>query len=379
MKTIIIFGAGKFGKMALREYGNKVAYFVDNNVNLIGNKIEGISIIDFKMLCEIKDNYEIVIATKYYEPVVHQLESVGIQAFRIYQTDIYQYYPTKELVWNPYQEGGEYLLDGDFVTDFKILEINNQVDNLFKYPELFNHIEIETINRCNGICDFCPISKHYDTREYAVMNRMLFEKIIDQLAEMDYSGKLALFSNNEPFLDQDIIDKHKYAREKLPKARMHLFTNGTLLNLEKFVTVTKYLDELIIDNYQQELKLIKPCAEIQAYCEQHPELKEKVTIVLRKPHEILSSRGGDAPNKSKVDMFPDAKCVLPFKQMIIRPDGKVSLCCNDPLGKNTLGDVSKESLLDIWYNDKFKMVRQCLHEGRRNWGHCIHCDAFNIG
>lgn len=379
MKRIVIFGAGKFGKMALKEYGNRVAYFVDNNMDLTGKEIEGIPIINFKMLYEIKDGYEIIIATKYYETVVHQLESAGIQRFRIYQADMYQYYPTKKLVWNPYEEGGEYLLNADSATDFKISEVDKQVERLFEKPELFNHIEIETVNRCNGNCDFCPVSIHHDIREYAVMDQGLFERIINQLAEINYSGKIALFSNNEPFLDSDIIDRHKYAREKLPKARMHLFTNGTLLNLEKFVAIMKYLDELIIDNYQQELKLIKPCVEIQEYCEQYPELKEKVTIVLRKPHEILSSRGGDAPNKKKLELYSAAKCVLPFKQMVIRPDGKVSLCCNDPLGKNTLGDVSKDSLLDIWYNDRFKMVRQCLYQGRGNWRHCVYCDTFNLG
>ena len=53
------------------------------------------------------------------------------------------------------------------------------------------------------------------------MSQDLFESIIQQLADIDYSGKLALFSNNEPFLDKDILAKHKHARDKLPNARMH--------------------------------------------------------------------------------------------------------------------------------------------------------------
>lgn len=59
-------------------------------------------------------------------------------------------------------------------------------------------------------------------------------------------------------------------------------------------------------------------------------------------------------------------------------DGKVSLCCNDPLGKNTLGDLTQNSILEIWYNDRFKMVRKCLSKGRKNWKHCEFCDAFTI-
>ncbi|WP_313070483.1 SPASM domain-containing protein [Lacrimispora sp.] len=379
MKNIVIFGAGKFGKMALKEYGKSVEFFVDNNADIIGKSVEGIPVIDIQTLCSIYDNHKIIIATKYYKPIINQLLSLDIKNYDIYQTNINQYYPTKELVWNPYQEEGEYLPHAESVTSFKSAEINNQIEKLYKKPELFNHIEIETINRCNGNCDFCPVSIHHDTRKYTVMDNLLFEKIINQLAEINYCGKIALFSNNEPFLDPNIIDRHKYTREKLPHARIHLFTNGTLLDLENFTNVMKYLDELIIDNYQQELKLIKPCKEIQSYCEQHPELKSKVTIVLRKPHEILSSRGGDAPNREKVCMYPEAKCVLPFKQMIIRPDGKVSLCCNDPLGKNTLGDASKDPLLEIWNNDRYKMIRQCLYNGREHWNHCKYCDTFNLG
>ena len=44
-------------------------------------------------------------------------------------------------------------------------------------------------------------------------------------------------------------------------------------------------------------------------------------------------------------MHDDATCVLPFKQMIIKPDGKVSLCYSDSLGKNILGDLTKNSVV----------------------------------
>lgn len=49
------------------------------------------------------------------------------------------------------------------------------------------------------------------------MSEEMFHSIVEQLAEIGYSGRFTTFSNNEPLLD-----------------------------------------ELIIDNYQQELKLIKP-------------------------------------------------------------------------------------------------------------------------
>ncbi len=147
-----------------------------------------------------------------------------------------------------------------------------------------------------------------------------------------------------------------------------MFTNGTLFTLDKFIALADVLDELIIDNYHQELKLIKPCLEIQEYCKTHPELTKKVTIVLRKPKEILTSRGGTAPNRKQLIDYGKDRCVLPFKQMIIRPDGKVSLCCNDAVGRYTLGDLNQEKMLDVWYGPRFQEVRKSLYEGRERWG-----------
>ena len=255
------------------------------------------------------------------------------------------------------------------------LSIQSYMEELAKNLPLFQHIEIETYNRCNGVCSFCPVSIGNEKRPLMKMDEGLFKKIIDELSEIDYSGRLATFSNNEPFLDERIVSFNRYAREKLPKAHMHLFTNGTVLKPEDFIEIMKYLDELVIDNYNQELKLIPSVQKIVAYCEAHPELKERVTVVTRKPVEVRTSRGGDAPNREKTDYMASFGCVMPFKQMIVRPDGKVSLCCNDPYGKCTMGDLSTESIRDVWYGEKFHKVREAIRKGRGNYEACRYCDT----
>lgn len=376
----ILFGAGLYGKLALQKYGKDVSYFVDNNNKLQGQFIDGIEVITIEKLKEIYNDFEIIITTKYKDEVASLLKKNGIYKYKFYTLEDKRYYPTDEIIVNPYKTVSNQFLDqSEKGIQQKVEEIDKEVEKLYLKNQLFNHVEIETINRCNGTCSFCPVSKGNDTRKLTQMSWKLFQNIIDQLGEIDYNGRLSLFSNNEPFLDESIIEKHKYARQKLPHARMHLFTNGTLLDINKFTEVVKYLDELIIDNYHQDLELIKPCQKIVSYCEEHPELKKKVTIVLRKRDEVLSNRGGDAPNRNDKVSYPNAKCALPFKQMIIRPDGKVSLCCNDPLGRNTLADLTKESILDAWNNTRFQMIRKCLYEGRKEWEHCKNCDVFNLG
>ncbi len=299
--------------------------------------------------------------------------------------DIYRhraYYDTEEIVINPYElsvgETTEEEWNEKSVCDDTKDAIRNYVEIVKNKTPLFKYIEIETINRCNGTCSFCPVNRNADPRVEHMMEDTLFYKIIDELADIDYSGELSLFSNNEPLLDDRIVEFHKYTRAKLPNARIHMFTNGTLMTIEIFKELIECLDELIIDNYMQKLQLIKPVKSIVDYIEEHPELRRKVTVVLRKQEEILTSRGGAAPNRKKVLNYDNEKCALPFEQMIIRPTGEVSLCCNDPLGKSTLGDVSKDSLTDVWYGEEYANVRKKLAQGRGQMEQCKYCDTFYI-
>ncbi len=487
MKQYILFGAGNYGKMALKYFGaEKVAYFADNNPAKEGQTIQGKQVISFQKMKDIAGDYRIVVSSGSMNAMAKQLEENGIFEYHLYTpalqglsenireylqshlvTNIALYgvdastrivigllrklgkqvkyiavpepeytgigeimscpvcaLPEKDpgvdcfivsaalghaalyaklkktykdcLIFNPFRQRAYYDTDeivfqqsgeeGNTEEQWNAAVENDRtketvrayVDVVKDEVPLFEYVEIETINRCNGICSFCPVNRNADPRVETMMSLELFKSIIGQLESLQYSGELALFSNNEPLLDERIIELHQYARKHLPKARMHLFTNGTLLTIPKFEALMSCLDELIIDNYQQELRLIRPCQEIKDYVEAHPELRRKVTIVLRKPHEVLTSRGGDAPNRKHLISYGEKTCALPFQQLVIRPDGKISLCCNDPLGKCTLGDLTKETILDVWYGPKYQMVRKCLAAGRKNWKHCEYCDTFYV-
>ncbi|MCR5789327.1 MAG: SPASM domain-containing protein [Lachnospiraceae bacterium] len=384
MKQYIIFGAGDYGKIAFHHYGyDAVACFMDNNPAKIGTELFGKKIIAATEAAEFKDDYCFVVASIYSSSMIKQLQENGITDYIVFTGKLHGYYDSGELIVNPYDALPDAGSEKEWIDSEKLKyarqAVNDEAEELYGKEQLFNHIEIETINRCNGVCDFCPVNKNADPREKAVMPEELFCHIVDELEALNYAGRFTTFSNNEPLLDERIVRFNQYARKHLPNARMHLYTNGTLLTLETFLALVEVLDELIIDNYQQELKLIKPCRIIAEYCEEHPKLKEKVTIVLRKPHEILTSRGGTAPNRKELPSYGKDRCILPYKQMIVRPTGQVSLCCNDAIGKYTLGDLSKESITDVWYGPRFRMVRECLYKGRENWGNCQYCDTFSVG
>lgn len=254
------------------------------------------------------------------------------------------------------------------------LDFKKNICNLRKQDYPCN-IQIETLNRCNGECPFCPVNRNVEKRPYQRMTDNLFEQIINELSTERYNGQLALFSNNEPLLDTRILEFAKYARSKLPNAYIYIFTNGTLINTENVLGLVEYLDEIVIDNYNDKLELNDNVKKIDEMCREDDILNEKIKIHLRKINEVLNTRGGSSPNATQ-KWKRKGGCFLPFGQMVIRPDGKISLCCNDALGEKTLGDLSKNTIKEIWNGEEYRKVRQEVLHDIEKIDLCRYCDAY---
>lgn len=380
MNDYVIWGAGERGIRALKEIGREnVICFIDSDTKKQTELIEGKKIISFEKLRKIT-NAKILVAIEHFEDVVKIIEKFSYE-YEIWFPRKNWYGDRTNLLLNPYINRQMQLANENCtkVSDAEIKHLNSCAIQMAKQDKIFNHIEIETYNRCNGGCDFCPVSVRHEKRTEKFMSQELFNKIIFELRKMKFDGCVALFSNNEPFLDSRLLIFLEIAREQLPNAKMHLFTNGTILTLEKFKKAIRYLDELIIDNYSENLKLIPTNKKIYDYCIDNEELSKKVTIILRNPREILEARAGQAPNKQLSEELSNVKCVHPFRQMIIRPDGKVSLCCNDAIGLTVMGDASNESLNDIWFGEKFEQARaEIIKNGRRGFEFCKNCDSMRM-
>ena len=243
----------------------------------------------------------------------------------------------------------------------------------------FSQVEIETINRCNGGCAFCPVNHSVDPRPERMMTEDLFAGLIRQLADIGYAGFLNLYSNNEPLLDPRLEDFASAARAALPGAFINLSTNGTLLGVDRLRKLLPHVDRIVVNNYHVRPELHEHSRRIRDFClgeEGRALLAGKtLEISLRDRRDILTSRAGNAPNRPPPAKPPAIPCALPFSQLIIRPDGKVSLCCNDALGQVTLGDLAAQSLDEVWFGEAFQAVRRTmLEKGREGLPLCRACD-----
>lgn len=171
----------------------------------------------------------------------------------------------------------------------------NYIDKVMQMDKIpLAHINLETINRCNGDCPFCPNNKYVNKRRLERMTDQTFEKLIDDLSENGYRGVLSMQGNGEPFLDKDMPDRIEYAREKLPNTELIIFTNGTLLTEKILEKIAGKLDVLYINNYCETYKLNDHSKMVFDYYKKNQEKfrNMKIQIEYRYKNEVLTTRGG---------------------------------------------------------------------------------------
>jgi len=265
---------------------------------------------------------------------------------------------------------------------------------------MFGSVFFELRTRCNGQCSFCAASIHNETRPDTTMPFDLYAKVIGQLKEINFSGRVAYHVNNDPLLVPDLERYVRHARENLPAAYLQILTNGKALNPRRADRLIETgIDELTVNHYDDDLsaplpeRLVKVRQEtlpkffgedqIQSGSGPAPSMEPKTfyfNVHRRRETQVLNNRAGSAPNKQNdFDGRHLGFCRYPFSQFNITTDGRVSKCCQDLFFQEAMGNVAEQPLLDIWNGAPFQKVRTALYENDRA-AHpmCGKCDYFGV-
>ena len=247
---------------------------------------------------------------------------------------------------------------------------------------LFRVVNIETINRCNGKCEFCPANIYTEKRPLKKMTDETFKNIVKQLKELNFDGQIFLNINNEPLIDVNLIDRAKLLRETLGGAvHLSLITNATLLTEEKMDECGKYFDDICINNYSEYYKLLEHNRILYDYIKKNEEKFRECDVSIRRRYskEILGTRAGNAPNKPKKNNKIDSPCIYVYTDISIYPDGTVGLCCNDCFEKTDFGNINNKSMKEIWEQKELCEIRRKMREGRTKYPFCVECDVADSG
>jgi radical SAM protein with 4Fe4S-binding SPASM domain len=239
-------------------------------------------------------------------------------------------------------------------------------------------VYFEVRSKCNGSCAFCPGSVNKEKREDVLMPFDMYANVIGQLREMGYFGELNYHGTSEPLLFPQLEEFIEFAAQQLPEARRSILTNGILLTKERAQTlIAAGLSQIQVNLYRDKpAKVPEHILEIGAMCDA---AKVAFTASIRDMTQVLNSRAGTSPNKKCIEPITEA-CDWPTRQFLVDGRGNVVKCCADGLNTDYMGNVIRESVMNIWNGEKYKHVRKLLAEGRRaELPGCRECDQTGVG
>lgn len=218
-------------------------------------------------------------------------------------------------------------------------------------------VEIEINTDCNRKCCYCPNSKRppgESSPQY--MEKNLYQKIIGELKELGFKGRLSYHFYNEPLLHPNLEDIIMYTSDRLPEARQVLYTNGDLLDDRKYHSLLEWgVHHLVVTQHDS-----KPFPQRPRQTVLHPDWL------------TLTNRGGTL---LKSPGTLDLPCLVPYKMLIISYDGKVLLCYEDAQKTQVKGDVNDRDITAVWFSDTFEAARKELEKGNRVINDvCRYCD-----
>jgi len=229
-------------------------------------------------------------------------------------------------------------------------------------------IQIETLTACNLRCSYCPNSVYERglIKNNQEMDSKLFYKIIDELSDLNWVGEIEPHSYGEPLLDGRLPSFCSYIRQKIPLAKIGIYTNGELLNIDwykKLVSagVNKFRVTQHLDNES------KGTLDVIKYREKQSYDNIEFTYTRLK---YINSRGGlvdvDEGELRQECNYPDHHVGISF-------DGEIMICCNDYLNEVNVGNVSNENIIDIWQKPIYIDIRTNIRSGNFTLDICKNC------
>lgn len=286
-------------------------------------------------------------------------------------------------------------------------------------------LTVEPTVRCNLHCPQCVTGMSKVARYQSSLTLNQFKNIIEQIG--DRVWYLLLFNQGEPFLNPDLVDFIKIAKQKriyvTTSTNGHFFSDLVLVHklvnsgLDSIIisldgvdeqTYSKYRTggnfQQVIDGIHNLIAMRNKCKHktpkvfIQFLVMKHNEhqryamiklaKKLKADRLLFKTFQVESREDGmkflpENPNYRRYRFENESirlnhrvknRCFRLWYSTVILSDGRIVPCCFDKNGKITLGKVNKETTIEqIWKSDVYNKFRTRILEKQQSIGICQNC------
>jgi len=262
-------------------------------------------------------------------------------------------------------------------------------------------IQVEPTEGCNLRCGFCGIRGIREkgtsgalSGPYSYMAVDTAHALARQVAAAGWSSRIEFAMHGEPTMNPDLPAIISAFRSRLPKQSIMVTTNGIPLldrglRASILALINAGANTIAIDDYapHRVAPTVRgerwpfPVMEYPADKHGNPHVRfsgQRIVIVEdiaqaeTGTHSTLNNHAGSAapPNTKRQAQV----CTLPFREMSVRYNGQVALCCNDWRGQYPIGDAAAD-LLAVWNSPQFMAARRILlAEGRKDITPCAGCD-----
>lgn len=284
-------------------------------------------------------------------------------------------------------------------------------------------INLEMCSSCNLRCKFCALDH---AKPKVSMSKEVLDSLFDNLLNDSRFSRVRtinLYNGGETLMHPkrlEIFQRIKYYQSLFkaldkPFPKVTMLTNGMLLRstLAEQILQLKVLDEVgfsldggspetfedlrvnakwekFATNVKEFIRLKK---QLHPQCKtygisiviqpnplndswMHPEFKEITQLLDSVEYRRLHDWGGQVDIGEKQEVNKKG-CEMLMNQMVILPNGDVSVCCNDLNSEGVVGNILNESLYDVYKGQERLRYVQLLHEGRKDeLDLCKNCVSF---
>jgi MoaA/NifB/PqqE/SkfB family radical SAM enzyme len=256
-------------------------------------------------------------------------------------------------------------------------------------------IQIELTEGCNLFCKFCGIRGIREKPgNYLFLSLSDAKSIAKNIRQMGWKSRIEFAMHGEPTLNPQMFEIIAKFREYLPENQLSILTNGIgIVRSPKSITKRLHrhgLNIIAIDDYKTNPFSKKIKNQVPGY--NYPEDKisphsrlhgkkhiviyiQDITTAKSGGHSTINSHCGCATPPPTVPL--NKRCAKPFREISIRWDGNVAICCNDWRGHYICGNAIEDKLSEIWNSREFNIARILLYNKDRNFIPCKWCDAIS--
>ncbi len=291
--------------------------------------------------------------------------------------------------------------------------IRKQIETLESAAAAPDHVQIQTITGCNASCIFCPNGK--TLRHIPQGRRMdwgLYRSIVDQSVALGIR-RFSAYLMNEPMLDRELPERVEYISTRIKKPQyvkvtshgglltermaqglldaglhklkisvqslnpetyreiMGLDLAKTLRNIDRLLELkqkggykTPRLEIVMVDSIQTHDEI----PQIKRYW-QNRDIKLYIEPVENRADQ--QSIRDSATGARRLRAF--SWCRRLMEQIYILSDGRMLQCCADWEQRSIMGDLTRNSLADIWYGRRYSDYRRRFAAGDLRGTICACC------